>query len=255
MNAGHILDALDRKYGQRANNNEQWVVLREARSGAGHDGNNGQCDYLAVNTYQGRGLSVVGHEIKVSMADWRRELEDPEKAELFAQYCRRWWVVMPSALASVVRDEIPAAWGLMSVSLKGRITETKKAPARTPEEIPVWWWIGWLAQLDRRDKRSTRRPSRSPCRAEPMSYTLTRATEYLVFYQGPSESGKTARVLVYAADDVTLLGRIKWFGRWRQYAFFPAAGTVWNRGCLMQIHEEIETLMTERRLAKESIDT
>ena len=156
MRSVDIVDALDRKYGQKVDNNEQWVVLREARSGAGHDGSSGQCDYLAINTYQSRGLNVVSHEIKVSMADWKRELEDPEKAELFAKLCRRWWVVMPSTLASKVKDEIPAAWGLMSVSEKGRITETRKAPARDPEEIPAWWWIGWLAQLDRRDKRSSR---------------------------------------------------------------------------------------------------
>ncbi len=80
-------------------------------------------------------------------------------------------------------------------------------------------------------------------------YDLTRTTEYLVFYQGLSLSGKTAHVLVYAADDVTLLGRIKWFSRWRQYTFFPEEDTVWNRNCLMEIHEEIESLMAARKAA------
>ena len=80
-----------------------------------------------------------------------------------------------------------------------------------------------------------------------MSYSLYRETEYLKFYRGLSESGKTAHVLVYAVRDSTLLGRIKWFGRWRQYGFFPEAETIWNRDCLIQVHEEVESLMAERR--------
>lgn len=31
------------------------------------------------------------------------------------------------------------------------------------------------------------------------------------------------------------LGIIKWFGRWRQYAFFPVAGTIFNVECLNDI--------------------
>ncbi len=80
-----------------------------------------------------------------------------------------------------------------------------------------------------------------------MGYELYRETEYLKFYLGLSVSGKTKHILVYAMRDSALLGAIKWFGRWRQYAFFPADETVWNRDCLTQIHEEIETLMAERK--------
>jgi len=154
-----MLDALDRKYGQKSINSterEKWVVITEARSGAGFDGNNGQCDYLAINTWQSQGLQLIGHEIKVSMSDWRRELAEPGKSEQFARFCRRWWVVMPSKLAAEVKPEIPPTWGLMSVSENGRITETVKAPAHEPSTVPVWWWVGWLAQLDRRDKRALR---------------------------------------------------------------------------------------------------
>jgi len=31
------------------------------------------------------------------------------------------------------------------------------------------------------------------------------------------------------------LGIIKWFGRWRQYAFFPEDGTIFNVECLNDI--------------------
>jgi hypothetical protein len=150
-----IIDALDRRYGQGAigTKGEQWITIQEARSGAGFDGNNGQCDYLAINTWQSKGLQLLGHEIKVSMSDWKRELERPEKSERFARFCRRWWVVMPSELAKKVKPEIPPTWGLMSVSDAGRITEMVSAPSKEPDPVATWWWIGWLAQLDRRDKR------------------------------------------------------------------------------------------------------
>lgn len=43
------------------------------------------------------------------------------------------------------------------------------------------------------------------------------------------------------------IGRIKWYGPWRQYAFFPDEGTIWNKDCLDAVNEQIETLMRLRR--------
>ncbi len=39
-----------------------------------------------------------------------------------------------------------------------------------------------------------------------------------------------------------LLGEIKWHGAWRQYCFFPSAGTVFNNGCLVNIINFINQL-------------
>jgi len=38
------------------------------------------------------------------------------------------------------------------------------------------------------------------------------------------------------------LGIIKWFGRWRQYAFFPETGTIFNVDCLNDIQSYIKGL-------------
>lgn len=43
------------------------------------------------------------------------------------------------------------------------------------------------------------------------------------------------------------LGSIKWFGRWRQYAFFPNPETVWNNTCMSEITAFITGLMQERK--------
>lgn len=157
--ASDVCDALDRKYKQHipGPQGEGWMALREARAGAGFAGNNGRCDFLAINTWHGRGLQVIGHEVKVSRADWNAELASPEKAEVFGRYCRRWWVVMPAKLASEVRHEVPPTWGLLAVADNGVCREVIAAPVREPEPIPEWWWIGWLAQIDRRQRRDVDR--------------------------------------------------------------------------------------------------
>lgn len=48
------------------------------------------------------------------------------------------------------------------------------------------------------------------------------------------------------------LGRVKWFGPWRQYCFFPVgnATTVFNRGCLEDIIHFINIQMQKRDTKK-----
>lgn len=44
-----------------------------------------------------------------------------------------------------------------------------------------------------------------------------------------------------------VLGFVKWFGRWRQYCFFPQPDTIWNRDCMGEVMGLIRRLMEERR--------
>lgn len=74
---------------------------------------------------------------------------------------------------------------------------------------------------------------------------------YLRFVERPPAEGrKTKTVSVIATRDSALLGEIKWFGRWRQYAFFPYHDTIFNPDCLDSINAEIRRLMDERREAR-----
>ncbi len=73
---------------------------------------------------------------------------------------------------------------------------------------------------------------------------------YLDFLEGASATGKTKIVTVLSKNHGDTLGQIRWFGRWRQYAFFPANDTVFNPGCMQDICDEIERLMGERRKPK-----
>jgi hypothetical protein len=64
-------------------------------------------------------------------------------------------------------------------------------------------------------------------------------------YGEPSLS-TTGRTLVWPVRTLegALLGSVKWYGRWRKYAFFPEAGTVFETGCLRDIAGfcEVETM-------------
>lgn len=71
--------------------------------------------------------------------------------------------------------------------------------------------------------------------------------KYLFFLDETPEGRKTSVVAVLAARSGDRLGTIKWFGRWRQYAFFPESETIYNPECLKSICEYIEDLMATRR--------
>lgn len=53
---------------------------------------------------------------------------------------------------------------------------------------------------------------------------------------------KTQVIKVMSKLHGNRLGVIKWFGRWRQYAFFPENGTVFNVECLNDIQSYIKGL-------------
>lgn len=60
-------------------------------------------------------------------------------------------------------------------------------------------------------------------------------------------TGKTSRWQVATTDESSVLGSVHWFGRWRQYAFFPLPDTVYERQCLRDIAEFCEQKTAEWR--------
>ena len=73
-------------------------------------------------------------------------------------------------------------------------------------------------------------------------------TRYLKFRRVvPDKPRKTEVWSVLSTMHGDLLGTIKWFGRWRQYAFFPELGTIYNRDCLDDISRFVRGLMESRR--------
>ena len=96
-----------------------------------------RADALYVGFFASRGKFLVGHELKVSRADWLHELAQPEKAETWFRECHSWYLV--AAHESIVQDgELPPGWGLMVPGpSKTRMRLLVKAEQR-PDTSPSW---------------------------------------------------------------------------------------------------------------------
>jgi hypothetical protein len=109
---------------------DAWGLLTKVRSGTGFSDRLRTADALAMSLWPSRGLELHGFEVKVSRSDWVKELRVAAKAEEFARYCDRWWVV-----AGVVREgELPPTWGLL-VWHAGQLTVGFPAPKLSPEPM------------------------------------------------------------------------------------------------------------------------
>ena len=63
-------------------------------------------------------------------------------------------------------------------------------------------------------------------------------------------TGKTHVWNVLAKDEYVRLGEIRWFARWRAYAFFPAPNLVFEKTCLRDIAAFCESQNTAHRRRK-----
>ena len=61
------------------------------------------------------------------------------------------------------------------------------------------------------------------------------------------DTGKTQVYNVLSVTQGSILGRLLWYGPWRQYVFEPQPDTVWNKDCLREVAEYLDNLMAARR--------
>ncbi len=104
-----------------------YTRIPQVRNGTGYSrGKTRTADAIVVSTWPSRGLWMAGVEIKVSVADWKKELAHPEKANAIQQYCHHWYVAVPRGLIDVA--VVPETWGLVEVD--GTTAEISKAAPR-----------------------------------------------------------------------------------------------------------------------------
>ncbi|MCX4809048.1 hypothetical protein OG601_47060 [Streptomyces sp. NBC_01239] len=88
-----------------------------------------RADAVHLGLWQSRGAGDIDVcELKTSRSDWRRELDNPAKAEAWWAYSSRFWVVAPSTDV-VPAEEVPDGWGLMVPGTRGRRFKTVVKPA------------------------------------------------------------------------------------------------------------------------------
>jgi hypothetical protein len=111
----------------------QWALAFEVADSTGY-GKSRSADAVAMGLWPSRGLEVHGIEIKVSRADWLRELRDPAKSAPIQRYCDRWWLAVASA--DIVQEgELPVTWGLLVLQKGGKLLAKVEAPELTPEPL------------------------------------------------------------------------------------------------------------------------
>lgn len=98
-----------------------------------------RCDAVYVGFTSTSGRIMVGHELKISRADWRRELDHPGKADPWHDAVHAWYIVAPSADVVPV-EEVPHGWGLMVPNTRTttRMQILVKAADKPPDWSPPW---------------------------------------------------------------------------------------------------------------------
>lgn len=133
MTEPQLITALRTRYPNGA-----YAFLEQVRNGTGFQRTTRTADAVAMSLWPSRGLELHGFEIKVSRSDWKRELDDPAKAEEIGRFCHRWWLVVGSD-EIVQPGELPSTWGLLQP--KGdKLVVKVDAPARQAQE-PTWIFL------------------------------------------------------------------------------------------------------------------
>lgn len=105
--------------------------------GWNNGGGGGGCDAIYVGFTSTSGRILVGHELKVSRADWVKEMESPGKSDPWADQCHQWFLVVSSP--DIVRDgELPAGWGLMVPGRSKTRMEVRVRADHKTNHDPSW---------------------------------------------------------------------------------------------------------------------
>ncbi len=92
----------------------QWLFIPELRLGTGYGGKWEQrIDAFALNCYPSCGMKSIAYEIKVSHADFLRELKVPEKRCGAMDVSNEFYFVAPPGI--IMKEELPHDCGLIEI--------------------------------------------------------------------------------------------------------------------------------------------
>jgi hypothetical protein len=95
-------------------------------------GSTRRADAVWVGLFASRGYGIDVCELKVSRADFDREVRSPAKAEAWWPYSSRFWIVAPDVEVAPP-ERLPGGWGLLVPKKRGRRFRVVVEPA---ERVP-----------------------------------------------------------------------------------------------------------------------
>ena len=142
MSTADLLDRLERFYCRPTETLPGGVCVREvSMNGVAHGTQLRRCDLIYVGFTNASGRIMVGHEVKTGRGDWLKELDQPDKSDMWADACHAWYVVAPST-AIVHPEEIPHGWGLRVPDPRGKVRFTTVVEAQVKlAHNPPWWAV------------------------------------------------------------------------------------------------------------------
>jgi hypothetical protein len=144
MTAAHILQRIVNKY-EESSGAGQWIVLPEFRFSTGFsDYAERRIDVYVINTRPSERHARIAFEIKVTLADFKRELAEPMKRKPALYISNQFFFVTPPAL--IAPALIPPEAGLIETTGSDEWKVVLPAPLR--DSYPPPW--GMVAMMGRR---------------------------------------------------------------------------------------------------------
>lgn len=124
-----IRDALESKY-RKLNekgyeNSAVWIYFSELGN---HSSASRRVDFWAMACWRSLGYQKIAYEIKISRADFLKELRSPTKRQFALSISDQFYFVTPPKLVSL--DELPSEAGLIELNETGKLRTVKSAKNR-----------------------------------------------------------------------------------------------------------------------------
>ncbi len=148
-----------------------WACLFEVADAVGLKVSR-SADAIAMSLWPSRGLILRGFEVKISLGDFKKEIETPEKAERISAYCHEWWIVAPPGMVDMA--VLPPAWGLMEPTGRGGL-RSRRAAARRQDVKPLD--LHFLAAILRRAHEQVDRIKKQYVRRDEIEERIEQARE------------------------------------------------------------------------------
>ena len=129
MDTHQVIMALRKRF----NDKRRYAIAEEVGLTTGYARR--RLDMIVADCYNSNGYRLDGFELKVSTADLRRELADPDKHVAFFEVIDYYTLVCPSKVVEPVLDIIPKKWGILIVNDDGT-TRYKRRPLALKDESP-----------------------------------------------------------------------------------------------------------------------